>query len=154
MTKIRFVTIIVTIMAANSQFAIAVHILAILARNCDERIKSDYIARSVNTNPVVVRRLLSALYEKGLVVSQTGVCGGSCLTRKPRNIRLLEIYRAVSKSGVFSLHRNLPDQNCSIGKNIQTVLEKLQSEIDEAVEEKLAQYTLQDVIEMVEVEKV
>lgn len=141
-------------MAASSQFAIAVHILAMLAKSCDERIKSDYIAKSVNTNPVVIRRLLSALYEKGLVVSQTGVCGGSCLTRQPRNIRLLEIYRAVSKSEIFSLHPNPPDKNCSVGKNIQTVLAKLQSEIDEAIEQKLAQYTLQDVIEWVETEKV
>lgn len=142
-------------MAANSQFAIAVHVLAMLAKSCDQqRIKSDYIAKSVNTNPVVIRRLLSTLYEKGLVVSQTGVCGGSCLTRQPRNIRLLEIYRAVSKGDIFSLHPKLPDQNCSIGKNIQTVLGSLQSEINEAIEQKLAQYTLQDVIEKVGVEKV
>jgi Rrf2 family protein len=137
-------------MAANSQFAIAVHILAMLAKSCDERIKSDYIAKSVNTNPVVIRRLLSTLYENGLVVSQTGMCGGSCLTRKPENIGLLEVYRAVSKGEVFSLHPNTPDQNCSIGKNIPAVLEKLQKEIDGAIEEKLSKYTLQDVIEIVE----
>ena len=140
-------------MAANSQFAIAVHILAMLAKSCDERIKSDYIAKSVNTNPVVIRRLLSILFENGLVVSQTGMCGGSCLTRRPQDIRLLDVYRAVSKCEIFSLHPNTPDQNCSIGKNIHTVLEKLQSEIDEAIEEKLSKYTLQDVIEMVESEK-
>lgn len=136
-------------MAANSQFAIAVHVLAMLARSCDERIKSDSIAKSVNTNPVVIRRLLSTLYENGLVVSQTGVCGGSCLTRKPEDIGLLEVYRAVSKGEVFSLHPNTPDQNCSVGKNISAVLEKLQKEIDGAIEEKLSRYTLQDVIEIV-----
>lgn len=137
-------------MAANSQFAIAVHILAMLAKSCDERIKSDYIAKSVNTNPVVIRRLLSTLFENGLVVSQTGMCGGSCLTRAPKNIGLLEVYRAVSKGEVFSLHPNTPDQNCFIGKNIPAVLEKLQKEIDGAIEEKLSKYTLQDVIEIVE----
>jgi Rrf2 family protein len=140
-------------MAANSQFAIAVHILAMLAKSCDERIKSDYIAKSVNTNPVVIRRLLSTLYENGLVVSQTGMCGGSCLTRKASDIGLLEVYRAVTKGEIFSMHPNTPDQNCFIGKNIHTVLEKLQMEIDEAIEEKLSKYTLQDVLEIVEREK-
>ena len=140
-------------MAANSQFAIAVHILAMLANSCDERIKSDYIAKSVNTNPVVIRRLLSILYENGLVVSQTGMCGGSCLTRRPQDIRLLEVYRAVSKGEIFSLHPNTPNQDCFIGKNIHTVLEKLQTEIDEAIEEKLSKYTLADVIEIVEREE-
>jgi len=153
LTKDQFVTTLVTVMAANSQFAVAVHILAMLAKSCDERIKSDYIAKSVNTNPVVIRRLLSTLFEKGLVVSQTGMCGGSCLTRKASDIGLLEIYRAVSKGEIFSLHPNTPDQSCMIGKNIQTVLEKMQAEIDEAIEEKLSKYTLQDVIEMVECEK-
>jgi len=141
-------------MAANSQFAVAIHVLAMLAKSCDERIKSDYIAKSVNTNPVVIRRLLSTLYENGLVVSQTGMCGGSCLTRQAKDISLLEVYRTVSKGEVFALHPNTPDRHCSVGKNIQAVLEKLQSEIDEAIEEKLAKYTLQDVIEMVETEKV
>ncbi len=137
-------------MAANSQFAIAVHILAMLAKSCDERIKSDHIAKSVNTNPVVIRRLLPTLYENGLVVSQTGMCGGSCLTRKPEEIRLLEVYRAVSKGEIFSLHPKTPDQNCFIGKNIPVFLEKLQREIDGAIEEKLSKYTLRDVIEIVE----
>lgn len=140
-------------MAANSKFSIAVHVLAILAKSCDERIKSDYIAKSVNTNPVVIRRLLSTLYESGLVVSQTGMCGGSCLTRQPNEISLLEIYRTVSKTEVFALHTNTPDQHCAVGKNIQSVLEKLQTEVDEAIEEKLVKYTLQDVMEMVEREK-
>jgi DNA-binding IscR family transcriptional regulator len=45
-------------MAANSQFSIAIHILTMLAKTSDERLKSDYLAKSVNTNPVVIRRLL------------------------------------------------------------------------------------------------
>lgn len=137
-------------MAANSQFSIAVHVLAMLAKSCDERVKSDYLAKSVNTNPVVIRRLLCNLHEANLVVSQTGSCGGTCLTKKPEDISLLEIYRAVSTGEVFSLHPNTPNQNCFIGKNIQSVLEKLQTEIDEAIEQKLVQYTLQDVLESVE----
>lgn len=140
-------------MAANSKFSIAVHVLAILAKSCDERIKSDFIAKSVNTNPVVIRRLLSTLFDSGLVVSQTGVCGGTCLTRQPGEISLLEVYRTVSKREVFALHRNAPDRHCAVGKNIQTVLGKLQTEIDEVIEERLAKYTLADVIEMVEAEK-
>lgn len=137
-------------MAANSQFSIAVHVLAMLANSCDERVKSDYLAKSVNTNPVVIRRLLCNLHEANLVVSQTGACGGTCLTKKPEDISLLEIYRAVSTSEVFSLHPNKPSENCPVGKNIQNILCELQKEIDQAIEHKLVQYTLKDVIESVE----
>ena len=86
---------------ASSQFAMAVHVLAMLANNCDERIKSGYLAESVNTNAVVIRRLLCDLHEAGLVVSQTGYSGGTCLTQAPSEIRLDEVFEAVVKTEVF-----------------------------------------------------
>ena len=73
----RTVTILVTVMAANSQFSMAIHILALLAGAGEENVKSKLIARSVNTNAVVIRRILSHLNHAGLVVSQTGASGGT-----------------------------------------------------------------------------
>jgi Rrf2 family protein len=137
-------------MAANSQFSIAVHILTIIAKRDGERVKSDYIARSVNTNPVVIRRLLSSLQESGLVISQVGATGGTFLSKLPKDIKLSEIYKAVSCGEVFALHTNKPDENCPIGKNIAAVLCGLQKEIDKTIEEKLNHYTLRDIIEKIE----
>ena len=132
---------------ANSQFAMSVHVLAMLANNCDERIKSGYIAKSVNTNAVVIRRLLSDLHEADLVVSRTGYSGGTCLMRQPDEIQLLEVYEALSHDEIFGLHPKEPDQDCDIGSTITTVLGRLQTEIRDAVREKFAGYTLQDVID-------
>jgi len=137
-------------MAANSQFSVAVHILAMLAKSGDENVKSECLAGSVNTNAVVIRRLLGLLNQANLVVSQTGSTGGTRLARKPDEIDLTEIYRAVSCGEVFALHAKAPNQDCPIGKNIEAVLCSLQKEIDKSVGEKLSQYTLQSVIEMVE----
>lgn len=138
-------------MAANSQFAVAVHVLAMLAKFGEENVKSEWIAASVNTNAVVIRRLLLNLREADLVVSRIGAGGGAKLARKPENINLLEIYRAVSPDReVFALHRQTPNQNCLIGKNIQAVLGQMQSQIDAAIEEKLIRYSLLDVLESVE----
>ncbi|HEX8289279.1 MAG TPA: Rrf2 family transcriptional regulator [Pyrinomonadaceae bacterium] len=136
-------------MAANSQFSIAVHILTMLAKNCDERVKSDYLAKSVNTNPVVIRRLLCNLQEAKLVVSQVGASGGTSLAKAPENIKLSEIYKAVSSGEIFSLHRKTPNQDCPVGKNIEAILCRLQKEIDKTIEEKLAEYSLRDIIGMV-----
>ncbi len=121
--------------------------MAMLANNCDERMKSGYIAKSVNTNAVVIRRLLSDLHEADLVVSRTGYSGGTCLTRQPGEIKLLEVYEAVSDEEIFGLHAKVPDQECDIGSTITTVLGRLQLEIYEAVRERFANYTLQDVID-------
>ena len=137
-------------MAATSQFSIAVHILTIIAKSGEQRVKSDYIARSVNTNPVVIRRLLSNLQESNLVISQVGATGGTALSKLPKDIRLSEIYKAVVCGEVFALHSKKPDEHCPVGRNIAAVLCGLQKEIDRSIEEKLAQYTLRDIIEKIE----
>ena len=151
MTKVFIVTILVTVMAANSQFAIAIHILTVLAKNGDENVKSCYIADSVNTNPVVIRRLLCDLSQAKLVISQTGALGGTRLAKCPKEINLADVHKAVSCGDTFALHRQTND-DCPIGKNIQLVLQKLQNEIYQVVEEKLAEFSLQSILEAVEKE--
>jgi Rrf2 family protein len=133
-------------MAANSQFSMAVHVLTLLARAGDGNVKSECIAGSVNTNAVVIRRLLSQLNSAGLVASQTGASGGTRLAKPPAEISLCEIYKAVSCGEVFALHAKAPNQDCPVGKNIEAVLCNLQKEIDRSVGEKLGQYTLATVI--------
>lgn len=137
-------------MATNSRFSIAIHVLTMLAQSGDGRLKSDYIAESVNTNPVVIRRLLCGLQAANLVASQVGAAGGTSLARPAKDIKLSDIYDAVSTGDIFSLHPKTPNQDCPVGKNIEAILCALQKEIDQSVEEKLAQYTLQDVIEKIE----
>ena len=143
------VTILVTDMAANSQFSMAVHILTMLANAGKENVKSECIAASVNTNPVVIRRILGQLSAAGLVASQTGAAGGTRLAIQPDQISLCAIYKAVSRGEVFALHAKAPNQDCPVGRNIEAVLCNLQKEIDKAVGEKLGQFTLARVIEMV-----
>ena len=137
-------------MAANSQFSMAVHILTMLAKSDSGRVKSECIAASVNTNAVVIRRLLGQLSHADLVVSQTGAFGGTRLARRPADINLVEVYKSVCCGEVFALHAKSPNQDCPVGRNIEAVLCNLQKEIDKTVGEKLAQYTLADVMEMVE----
>ncbi len=124
--------------------------MTMLATSGDENVKSECIAGSVNTNAVVIRRLLGQLAQAKLVTSQTGAFGGTRLARDPRDISLCEIYKAVSCGEVFALHGKSPNQDCPVGKNIEAVLCNLQKEIDTSVGEKLGQYSLQSVIGMVE----
>lgn len=137
-------------MASNSQFAVAVHILAMLASSGEEKVKSECIAESVNTNAVVIRRLLCDLHEANLVVSQKGATGGTLLAKKVEEINLNDVYKAVATGEVFSLHRQKPSQDCPVGKNIESVLCHLQKDIDRVIEQKLVKYTLADVLRAIE----
>jgi len=134
-------------MSTNSRFAVAVHVLTLMAWSGEETLKSEQVAESVNTNPVVIRRMLCELAEAGLVVSQTGSLGGSRLATDPAKTTLLDVYQALECGGVFSLHRQPPSKDCPVGVNIETVLSDVLLEVDTAVEAVLAQITISDVVQ-------
>lgn len=134
-------------MSTNSRFAVAVHVLTLMAWSGDEPLKSEQVADSVNTNPVVIRRMLCELADAGLVVSQTGSLGGSRLAHDPAETTLLDVYRALEYRGVFSLHRQPPSQDCPVGVNIETVLGDVLQEVDSAVEQVLEKITINDVVQ-------
>ena len=134
-------------MSTNSRFAVAVHVLSLMAWSGEEPLKSEQVAESVNTNPVVIRRMLLELAEAGLVVSQTGSLGGSRLANDPAETTLLDVYRALEYAGVFSLHRAPPSRDCPVGVNIETVLGEVLLEVDTAVEQVLGKITINDVVQ-------
>jgi Rrf2 family protein len=136
-------------MQTSSRFAVAVHILALMAAAEDEPIKSDQMAGSVNTNPVVIRRIMCSLSRAELVISQTGAAGGSRLARKPGQISLLDVYRAVEEGGVFALHRQSPSRHCFVGGAIESVLKEVLGEVNLAVERTLAKTTIEQVFQSV-----
>ena len=133
-------------MSTNSRFAVAVHVLSLMAWSGEEPLKSEQVAESVNTNPVVIRRMLKELAEAGLVVSQTGSLGGSRLAGDPAKTTLLDVYQALECRGVFSLHRTPPSRDCPVGVNIETVLGDVLLEVDSAVERVLQNITIEDVV--------
>ena len=133
-------------MSTSSRFAVAVHVLTLMAWADEETLKSEQVAESVNTNAVVIRRILCELAESQLVISQTGAMGGSKLARPAEQITLLDIYHAVESPGVFSLHRHPPSRHCPVGVNIGAVLNEVLDEVDSAVERVLANITIKDVV--------
>lgn len=133
-------------MPTSSRFAVAVHVLALMALAGDESLKSEQVARSVNTNAVVIRRVLCALARAGLVTSQTGAAGGSRLARAAGEISLREVFRAVEGQDIFALHRRQPNKRCVVGMNIENVLAAVLDEVDGAVDKVLGKMTVESVL--------
>lgn len=132
-------------MNTSSRFAYAVHILALLSLQQGEPLSSDIIAGSVNTNPALIRRLLSMLAQAGLTTSQLGAGGGALLARPPAQIRLVEVYRAVDEARLFGMHREAPNPACMVGRHIQQVLVGIVDDAQQAMEASLGARTLADV---------
>src|SRR5688572_18816669 len=134
-------------MTISSRFAVAVHILTLLETGRGEPLTSEYMAGSVNTNPAVVRRLLSLLARAGLTRARMGAGGGTVLARPASEITLRDVYRAVECEGpLFSLHPERPNPKCPVGRNIQAVLERATGAAQEALEEQLRGRTVEDVM--------
>jgi Rrf2 family protein len=132
-------------MSTSSRFAVAVHVLTLLAWAGDEPLKSEDIACSVNTNAVVIRRILCALRRAKLVTSQTGASGGSRLARPAKEITLRDVYRAVEGQAIFAMHRQQPNQQCRVGLNIGGVLDDVLEAVGGAVEGVLDRITVESI---------
>jgi Rrf2 family protein len=130
----------------NCRFTVAIHVLCLLAAQQAQPLTSEFIAGSVNTNPVVIRRILAALRRAGLVKSQPGVSGGWELVAKPSAITLGGLYRVVRPGTVFAMHSRQPNPRCPVGKNIQRGLQAHYEKAQAAMEAKLAQSTIADVL--------
>ncbi|HYD83443.1 MAG TPA: Rrf2 family transcriptional regulator [Opitutus sp.] len=129
-------------MTRNSRFAVSVHILAYLAYRAGSAVSSSEIAGSVDTNPVVIRRLLSALVKARLVTAQKGATGGFSLACAPEEISLLDIYRAVHAQPSPALRHFAPNQLCPVGARIETIIGDLFAKAQASMEAELARATL------------
>jgi Rrf2 family protein len=131
----------------SSKLTVGVHILTLLALTPDQAQTSEYIAGSVNTNPVVIRRLLGLLREAGYVESQGGVGGGWRLKVPVDRISLLDILRAVEPKGeAIALHCSEPNPLCPVGRNIQGVLTGIYDEVERRMDEQLGRATIASVL--------
>ena len=130
----------------NGRFAISTHILTLLARNQDEFLTSDFIASSININPVLVRKEIINLRNNGLVISKEGKNGGSNLAKPAKQILLSQIYDAVREETVLGFSKNDPNPNCPVGKQINKHLGTIYSDAEDAMIQSLGQTTLADFV--------
>lgn len=136
-------------MAANSRFAMATHIMTALAVG-EEKLNSTYLASSLNTNPVVVRRILSELQKAGLLETEAGRSGGARLAKKPSTISLFDIYSAVDDGDLFAYNPNDPNKKCALSCKMKSVLLPVFDAASNALAQKLKKIKLSDLVEDVD----
>jgi DNA-binding IscR family transcriptional regulator len=124
----------------------AVHVLALLAYKEGDRVTSAFLAGSINTNPVIVRRLLLALQRAKLVDTSMGAGAGSRLNCAPRRINMAQVFRAVEATDTFATPSRKPNPDCPVGQCMREMLEKIFNSAEQAMERALEKTTLAHVI--------
>ena len=127
----------------------AVHVLTVLAYKDGDSVTSQFLAGSVNTNPVTIRRLLLELQKARLVETRKGAGFGSRLSRSPKKIDLAEVYRAVEDEEPFIFPVKKPDADCPVGQCIQSMLTQVFTAAEQALERELSCTTLSDIVDRV-----
>lgn len=130
----------------NSRFSTAVHVLTLLASTAEERLTSEFIALSIGTNPVLIRRQLALLREAKLVESKGARGGGWSLARSPDKITLRQVRAALGEEASFRMHRNEPHPKCKVGQNVRGVLEQVYADAEVAVMRSLNEWTISDML--------
>src|SRR6266513_646724 len=128
------------------QFAVAAHIMAALGYFPGEEISSTILTVSVNADPPCVRKSLYKLSKAGLVVTTRGKSGASMLSRSPRQITLLDIYRASAAPPAFAIHSYPVEKRCPVSCHLKECMSELLSQAQNSFESSLAKITLANLV--------
>src|SRR6202140_333963 len=132
--------------ATSVQFTVAAHIMAALGFFYGKEISSAILAESVNADPTFGRKSLSKLSKAGLIVTTRGKNGASALTRSPKQITLLDIYRASAAPPTFAVHSYPVEKRCPISSNIKGCMSSVLRKAQHSFENALDGITLADVV--------
>lgn len=133
----------------------AIHILAYIVICKDDNLSSIAIARSINSNPSLVRRLMTQLTKNNLLTTQQGIAN-PILVSKPQDISLLDIYTAINPDENLLHVDTTTNQKCPIGSNISPVLNDTYNRIQLAAEKEMRKISLADITDelLLEINKV
>lgn len=133
-------------MQISSRFTMALHMFACIDVFKDMKMTSDFMAKSIGTNPVIVRKLLQQLKAAGLIEVLRGT-GGVKVKRSFNEITFFDIYQAVEctpQEELFHFHEK-PNQKCPVGRHIHDVLDDKLDKVQKAMEAELKKITLEDI---------
>jgi Rrf2 family transcriptional regulator, repressor of oqxAB len=129
---------------ASGRFAMAVHALALLAHD-EDGAPSEYLAGSVNTHAVFLRRVLRRLAAAGLIEAREGRGGGYRLARPPTTVTLAEVYRVMEPDGPLTPSPCEPNGKCPVGAGMRAAFDQTAAAARAGVEAALAAQTVADV---------
>jgi DNA-binding IscR family transcriptional regulator len=131
-------------MGTSTRFAVGVHLLTALLANPGRVVRSEDVADSANTNPVVVLRLFSLMTTAGLIRARLGPGGGFELARPASDITLRDVFTALQSGEFFTEHRSPQSASCPVGAHILPVLREATASAVEALEAELSRAAIAD----------
>lgn len=128
-------------MRRDSRLSAVLHLLLHLSE-LDGPVTSEVLGPLMNTNPVLVRRMLGGLREAGIVNAEKGHGGGWTLARPLDSVTLAEVYRALGSPNLFSIGPQRDNPRCLVEQAVNRSLGKALNEAGALLLAELARTTV------------
>lgn len=146
-------------MQVPARFTIAIHILACIDTfGEDHKITSNFLADSVNANPVVIRRILGQL-KTAEIIDVTRGSGGAVITSDLATLTYLDVFTAlecIDENKLFAVHKST-NEECPVASNIHQVmdiqLDKVQQEFMDSLQKISVLDTIRDTQNLINKQK-
>jgi Rrf2 family protein len=110
-------------MRRDSRLSGVLHVLLHMAEQ-KTPLTSEALAKAMDTNPVVIRRMMSGLRDHGLVRSAKGHGGGWTLERDLATISLRDVYDALGQPSLFALGNRAESPKCLVEQAVNAALDQ------------------------------
>lgn len=129
-------------MRSNSQLSRMLHVLIHMARH-EGPVTSEQVARMLNTNPVVARRTMAGLRDRGYLTSGKGHGGGWALARGLDEITLRDVHEAVGAPGLFAIGIAHDAPDCLVEQAVNAALDKALREAEQGLLKRFGEITIE-----------
>lgn len=135
-------------MKKSTKFSDVLHILLHMVGS-EEPVTSEMLAKAMETNPVVVRRIMAGLRERGFVRSQKGHGGGWSLSCDLRKVTLYDVYEAVGAPTMLAIGNRAESSECLVEKAVATATGNAFEEAENRLIAKFRNTTLADLHDII-----
>jgi Rrf2 family protein len=132
-------------MKKDSRLSGVLHVLLHLAEHQAEHqapMTSESLAKAMDTNPVVIRRIMAGLREQGYVSSEKGHGGGWTLTCDLERISLRDVYVALGSPALLAIGSRSEAPACLVEQAVNAALNKTFEEAEELLVSRFGEVTL------------
>lgn len=105
-------------------------------------VTSEMLAKPMNTNPVVIRRIMAGLRDQGYVRSEKGHGGGWTLACDLSNVTLRDIYSALGSPSVLAIGNRTESPGCLVEQAVNAALGQAFQDVEALLLARLGEVTL------------
>lgn len=128
-------------MKRGSRLSVVLHVLLHMAGE-NSPVTSEALARAMATNPVVIRRIMAGLRDKGYVRSEKGHGGGWTLACNPSEVTLRDIYAALGSPSLLAVANRTETPGCLVEQAVYNVLNQAFHDAEALLISRLGEVTL------------